>query len=1540
MLALIGDQFVDEGSLLTFTASAIDQDVPADDLIYSLGGSVPAGAVIDPVTGVFTWTPTEEQGPLDFNLVVRVDDNGVPSLWDEETIHVIVNELNQPPVLDPVGNQVVVGGTELSFTATASDPDVAPGLWEDLVSYWTFDSDFTDFAGVHDGTAVGDATIITTGMKLGAGALYLDGAGDYLNVNDIPLAGDMSISLWIFPEAIQSTTTGGANGVLLGDTGNLDWLRLQLEGVTAKWSGTTAYQTTDPDFTNGTWQHFMLVRVGSLVTVYRDNVAVTSFTQTSTFIPELIGCKTSGGNYFQGTMDDLALWDRALSGFERDLVFNGGDGLPVGDTEGIPVNNLVFSLEGSVPSGASIDPVTGVFSWYPDQSQTPGEFTFLVRVTDDGVPSYFDEESITVTVEDGGPVAPMIAAIDDKVMDEENILSFIVNLVGHSGPDFSEGLVAYWPFNDGFSDLSGGYDGTAIGDAGIITTGMKLGAGALYLDGVGDYLDVTPISLPGDLSISLWILPEAIQSTTAGGANGVLLGDNANLDWLRLQLEGVTAKWNGSTAYYLTDPDFTNGNWQHFVLVRSGSLVTVYRDNVVVTSFTHTAPFTPEFIGCKISASNYYQGTMDDLAIWGRALSTEEIGLLYNDGDGVEVLNASNSSAIFSLVGTPPAGADIVPESGLFSWTPDETQGPNQYLITVKATDLVNPELFDTEEFNVTVNEVNRAPIIEAISDLSANEEELLTVMVLASDPDVPANSLSYSLGEGSIAGMAVDPLSGMFTWTPSETQGPGIYPVLIRVTDDGTPSLVSEETFLVTVVEVNTAPVLEPIGNQIAVVNTELTFTSEANDSDLLIGLADGLVAHWSFDVDFTSSTGQHDGVSMNGADITTTPGEFVLGGGALHFDGVNDYLDFGDTPLPLDFTLSAWVYPTNINIGISSSAIVFGDGENLDWIRLETDGVRAKWDNVTTEMTSEPDFVNGSWQLFTLVRTGTAVSAYRNGVLVTSAAITEEFTPEYLGLKTPNTNYYGGFMDDVAIWGRALRVDEVSSLYNGGAGNPIGEAQSDPANTLVFSLEGTIPAGAGIDPVTGVFSWTPSPEQSPGEYTLTVRVTDDGTPPLADEESLLVTVTGDGTAPGPVTGLDTEPSHERVTVSWTPPVDLDLANFHIYRGLWHDGGGITVYPEFDDAAGNKIPTRPADRAAAESSGEWILAGTVPATELSFIDNPGSGLPLRGVYFYEVFAEDLGGNFSLPSAVNSRTTNYWLGDVNGDGVLNVVGDVNTLSLTYGLTDADQDFIPYCDFGPTDDWSGTGIPLTDNRVDFDDLMIIAVNWDVEAAKTQSTEGSMIARFSWVRIDDTTLSLVLAEPCANLKGVNLRADLPQDAVLSLAAGSLFGQQDSPYFLQNISRNGLDAGLALLGHNASITGQGELMRIKLAVEFDLDDILITARDSANKDREYTIEEVTLDSGIPTRYSLSANYPNPFNPLTKIDFDLPESQKVQLAIFGVDGRRIVTLRNEPMSAGHHSVTWTGRDDRGELVASGIYFYRIQAGEFRDTRKMVLLK
>jgi hypothetical protein len=1309
----IGSQVVDEGSLLTFTATATDPDVPADNLTFSLGGVVPAGASLDPVTGVFTWTPTEEQGPQDISIVVRVEDDGIPVLADEETILVTVNELNQPPVLDPVGDQTVVGGTELSFTATASDPDLAPGLWGDLAAYWSFDSDFSDYSGVHNGTGIGNASIITTGMKLGAGALYLDGAGDYLDVTDIPLPGDLSVSIWILPEAIQSGSAGGANGVLIGDTSNLDWLRLQLEGVTAKWNGVTVYQATDPDFTNGSWQHFVLVRSGSLVTVYRDNVAVASFTHTAPFTPELIGCKISGSNYYQGTMDDMAIWGRALSDHERGLVFNGGDGMPVGDAEGVPANNLLFSLEGTVPSGANINPSTGVFSWYPDQPQTPGVYTFTVRVTDDGSPSYFDEETITVTVEDGGPITPVIVPIADKVVDEETNLSFIVSLVGNSGPDFSENLIAYWPFDSDFSDMSGGYHGTGVGDAGIITSDVKLGGGALYLDGAGDYLNVTDISLPGDMSISIWIRPEAIQSGTAGGANGILLGDTGNLDWLRLQLEGVTAKWNGVSVFQATDPDFTNGGWQHFVLVRNGTLVTVYRDNVAVASFTHTAPFTPELIGCKTSGGNYYQGTMDDMAIWGRSLTPEEISLLYNDGNGLVVLSTENSGVIFSLEGTPPAGAGIDAASGLFSWTPVEAQGPDQYAITVKATDEGNSELFDTEEFAVTVNEVNLAPVIEAISDQVIDEGELLTVMVLATDSDIPTNSLSYSLGEGWVAGMAIDPMSGVFTWTPSEAQGPGTYPVLIRATDDGAPPMVGEESFLVTVAEVNTAPVLEPIGDHIAVMDTLLTFTAVANDSDLLPGLGDGLIAHWPFDVDYASSTGQHDGIPVNGADITTTPGEFVLGGGALHFDGADDYLDFGDTPLPLDFTLSAWVNPTNIDTLVNSSAIVFGDGDNADWVRLETDGVRTKWDNVTTVMTSEPDFLNDSWQLFTLVRTGTTVSVYRNGVLVASATVTATFTPEYLGIKTPNTNYYAGLMDDVAIWGRALSPDDISLLYNGGMGSPIGESLSEPANTLVFSLEGTVPAGAGIDPVTGVFSWTPSPAQAPGEYPLTVRVTDDGEPSLHDEETITVRV------------FEEEPQ----MICDVDPILLDF-------------GAVAL----EDSVASSFTIR--------NLGVLEFSGTINET---------------CEYFQIV---EGGGPFTLAE-----------------------GD--TLVVTVAFTPhAEGDF---------------------------------------ACTIQLGENS----------------------CAAVE------------------------------CQGMGRDTSGAGMP----------------------------------------------------VPV-FALNQNYPNPFNPTTRIQFGLAGETMTSLVIFDIAGRQVRSLVRDVMGSGFHTVSWNGKDDGGHPVAAGVYFYRLDAGGFRETKRMTLVK
>src|SRR5262249_11443733 len=96
LLDPIGNQTVDEGSPLSFTAIATDPESPAQSLTYSLIGA-PEGASINPATGEFSWTPTEAQGPGSFTFTVRVTDDGSPSLSDEETITVTVNEVNQNP---------------------------------------------------------------------------------------------------------------------------------------------------------------------------------------------------------------------------------------------------------------------------------------------------------------------------------------------------------------------------------------------------------------------------------------------------------------------------------------------------------------------------------------------------------------------------------------------------------------------------------------------------------------------------------------------------------------------------------------------------------------------------------------------------------------------------------------------------------------------------------------------------------------------------------------------------------------------------------------------------------------------------------------------------------------------------------------------------------------------------------------------------------------------------------------------------------------------------------------------------------------------------------------------------------------------------------------------------------------------------------------------------------------------------------------------------------------------------------------------------
>ena len=98
--------------------------------------------------------------------------------------------------------------------------------------------------------------------------------------------------------------------------------------------------------------------------------------------------------------------------------------------------------------------------------------------------------------------------------------------------------------------------------------------------------------------------------------------------------------------------------------------------------------------------------------------------------------------------------------------------------------------------------------------------------------------------------------------------------------------------------------------------------------------------------------------------------------------------------------------------------------------------------------------------------------------------------------------------------------------------------------------------------------------------------------------------------------------------------------------------------------------------------------------------------------------------------------------------------------------------------------------------------------------------------------------------------------------------------------------------------------------------------------------------MEKTAPTIFALHKNYPNPFNSETNIGFTLKKNNQINVSVFNLLGKKVEILVNQEMPAGNHYVQWNGQDDSGTPVTSGIYYYRLEAGTFSSTRKMLLMK
>ena len=136
---------------------------------------------------------------------------------------------------------------------------------------------------------------------------------------------------------------------------------------------------------------------------------------------------------------------------------------------------------------------------------------------------------------------------------------------------------------------------------------------------------------------------------------------------------------------------------------------------------------------------------------------------------------------------------------------------------------------------SLTITPVNDAPVVAAMAPQTVEQGRTLTVTVNASDPDVPAQTLTYSLNAGAPAGATIHSTTGVVTWAVPAAQTLGLYSLTVRATDNGTPVLFGERTFTVEVQQAtNVAPVLAPIGSKTVNEAHELRFTISATDADL----------------------------------------------------------------------------------------------------------------------------------------------------------------------------------------------------------------------------------------------------------------------------------------------------------------------------------------------------------------------------------------------------------------------------------------------------------------------------------------------------------------------------------------------------------------------------------------------------------------------------------------------------------------------------------------------------------------------------------
>ncbi len=539
----------------------------------------------------------------------------------------------------------------LGIAATLLVASAASGA---LVSHWAFDdgsgATASDSTGTNNGTLGGNPTW-STGGKLG-GALDFDGT-DHVDTGAaiLPDTGSFTAMGWL------KTDVDHQNGAIFGQ-GLSSEPRLILYGTRMDSSdvarlflgGQTVISTTKTN--DYQWHHVALTRTGDDFRIFVDGTHEATGSRSTT-VPAstntILGRADNGANYgFSGLLDDMAIWDEALS---------------VGEV------GAVHALGNEAAFGYDVPQAQQVIDFY--RAGGGGG----LRLGD----AYWSYQTGLNTTEQPLGQITQVGS------------SYVLPLGSDGTGVVAKDLSGHWAMNDGSgttaADSSGTSDGTLHGDP--TWQSGKLG-GALEFDG-SDWVDTNSIVLPatGDFTTSGWVQTSTPQ-------NGALLGQGPSAD-PRLILYGTRTTSGDIARLYLqgqiavSTTKTNDGDWHQVTLTRSGSQFKIYVDGVHEGSGSTSVgvptddPATDKtMIGaCDNAANFHFNGLIDDVAIWNRTLSDAEVAALHNVADTAglgydagkvqrlfDVYQAgSGSTSIDNLAWRPVAGlggsaGDVIDQGG------------------------------------------------------------------------------------------------------------------------------------------------------------------------------------------------------------------------------------------------------------------------------------------------------------------------------------------------------------------------------------------------------------------------------------------------------------------------------------------------------------------------------------------------------------------------------------------------------------------------------------------------------------------------------------------------------------------------------------------------------------------------------------------------------------------------------------------------------------------------------------------------------------